>query len=71
MTELKNFMYELHRYADQTHTLKDAYEKLSQEEKQQVMDTAPSSIRSPEQFFHPVFSWLESMHNEFEVKNED
>lgn len=33
MTELKNFMYELHRYADQTHTLKDAYEKLPEAEK--------------------------------------
>ncbi|CDO02401.1 multi-sensor signal transduction multi-kinase [Oceanobacillus picturae] len=71
MTELKNFLYELHRYADQTHTLKDAYEKLPEAEKQKVMKTAPASVRSPEEFFHPVFSWLESMHSEFEVENEE
>ncbi|WP_404459111.1 hypothetical protein [Oceanobacillus kapialis] len=71
MTELKNFMYELHRYADQTHTLKDAYEKLSEEEKHKIMEAAPASVRSPEEFFHPVFSWLESVHSKFEVENEE
>ncbi|CDQ40282.1 MULTISPECIES: hypothetical protein [Virgibacillus] len=66
MTELKDFVYELHRYADQTHTLKDKYEKLTDDEKEFVMSTAPEDIETPNQQHHPVFSWLENLQNQID-----
>ncbi|MEC5426034.1 hypothetical protein QGM71_21525 [Virgibacillus sp. C22-A2] len=69
MVELKDFIYELHRYANQTHTLKDKYEKLTESEKDMVMEAAPENLQSPDEVFHPVFQWLETMHNRFSVKD--
>lgn len=60
---LQDFIYELHRYADQAHVLKDKYEKLSETEKALVMDAAPPSLRTPEEHFQPVYQWLETINN--------
>ncbi|WP_244527647.1 hypothetical protein [Virgibacillus chiguensis] len=63
MTEYSDFMYELHKYATQTHALKDKFEKLSAEEKQVVIHAAPEEITNPERIHHPVFQWLENLQN--------
>ncbi|MBR3120025.1 hypothetical protein [Oceanobacillus profundus] len=62
MQELQNFVYELQRYADQTHTLKDAFEKLSETEKELVMNVAPPRLKAPNEYFQPVYEWLEAIH---------
>ncbi|WP_010649602.1 hypothetical protein [Oceanobacillus massiliensis] len=59
--KLQDFVYELHRYAEQTHVLKDKYEKLSENEKILVMDAAPPSLKTPQEYFQPVYEWLESV----------
>ncbi|WP_373895865.1 hypothetical protein ACUL41_11255 [Virgibacillus natechei] len=69
MMELNAFMSELRGYAEQTHKLKDHYEKLSESEKKLVMDTAPDHLDSPEEIFHPVFRWLENLQAELDVKD--
>ena len=61
MKELQDFIYELHRYADQTHILKDAYERLNDEAKQKLMALAPDSLRTPSEYFNPVYEWLEAV----------
>ncbi|MFS0752005.1 hypothetical protein [Oceanobacillus sp. 1P07AA] len=58
--ELQDFIYELHKYAEQTHVLKDKFEKLSETEKQLVMNAAPDSLKTPNEYFHPVYEWLEN-----------
>ncbi|MBY7143793.1 hypothetical protein KFZ56_12200 [Virgibacillus sp. NKC19-3] len=68
--ELHAFMSELRGYAEQTHELKDHYEKLSETEKKLVMDAAPDHLDSPEEIFHPVFRWLQNLQNELDMKNE-
>lgn len=62
MQELQDFIYELQRYADQTHVLKDKFEKLSEAEKEMVMNAAPPSLYSPQEYFQPVYQWLEAVH---------
>ncbi|WP_249869934.1 hypothetical protein [Oceanobacillus saliphilus] len=59
--KLQDFVYELHRYADQTHVLKDKFEKLSDTEKKLVMDAAPPGLSTPEEYFQPVYQWLETV----------
>jgi hypothetical protein len=71
MEELNDFLYELKKYAGQTHTLKDKYEKLSEMEKKTVMDAAPDNLKSPDQFFQPVFEWLETMYEEMGIREEE
>jgi len=71
MEELNDFLYELKKYAGQTHTLKDKYEKLSEMEKKTVMDAAPDDFKSPDQYFQPVFEWLETMYEEMDIKEEE
>ncbi|WP_067730074.1 hypothetical protein [Oceanobacillus damuensis] len=60
---LQDFVYELHRYAEQTHVLKDKFEKLTETEKKLVMDAAPPDLRTPEEYFQPVYDWLETVNN--------
>jgi len=45
MQELQDFIYELYRYADQTHVLKDKYKKLSKAEKEMIRNAAPPSLK--------------------------
>jgi hypothetical protein len=70
MEELNDFLYELKNYAGQTHALKDKYEKLSEAEKKIVMDAAPDSLKSPDQYFQPVFKWLETMYETIDIREE-
>ncbi|MFZ3579673.1 hypothetical protein [Virgibacillus sp. DJP39] len=58
MVELKDFVYELQRYADQTHVLKDKFEKLSEDEKVMVLRNAPENQPTPEEHYKLVFKWL-------------
>ncbi|WP_240510203.1 hypothetical protein [Virgibacillus profundi] len=51
--------------------LKDHFEKLSESEKRLVMDAAPENLKSPKEHFHPVFLWLENLHEKLGIKNED
>ncbi|OZU90480.1 hypothetical protein CIL03_04860 [Virgibacillus indicus] len=71
MTELKEFIYELQRYANQTHILRDHYEKLSESEKKLVMEAAPESLKSPREHFQPVFTWLENVHDKLGITHEE
>ncbi|WP_404452434.1 hypothetical protein LG329_18905 [Virgibacillus necropolis] len=71
MIELKDFVYELHRYADQTHILKDKYEKLSNEEKIMILKTAPVNQPTPEEHYELVFRWLEKVQSEFGVTEKE
>ncbi|WP_164217888.1 hypothetical protein [Virgibacillus sp. YIM 98842] len=71
MEELNDFLYELKKYAGQTHTLKDKYEKLNEAEKKKVMDAAPDNLSAPDQFFQPVFEWLEAMYESMDVREEE
>ncbi|GAB3068373.1 hypothetical protein [Virgibacillus ainsalahensis] len=70
MIELKSFMHELERYADQTHNLKDKFEMLSEAEKEMVMEAAPASLKQPDEYFHPVYEWLENMRTNLDGKTE-
>ncbi|ASN05924.1 hypothetical protein [Virgibacillus necropolis] len=67
MLELKDFVYELHRYADQTHILKDKYEKLSEAEKAMVVKHAPINQPTPEEHYELVYRWLEKVQSEVGV----
>ncbi|MFC4024263.1 hypothetical protein ACFOUV_10705 [Oceanobacillus longus] len=60
---LQDFIYELHRYAEQTHVLKDKFEKLSETEKALIMDAAPPGLKTPEEYFEPVYQWLENVNH--------
>ncbi|MGY0692216.1 hypothetical protein ACW2QC_05400 [Virgibacillus sp. FSP13] len=60
-TELKDFLYELKNYADQTHILKDKYEKLPDNEQKLVMQHTPDAHLSPLTQDKLVFRWLGSM----------
>ncbi|GAB3793025.1 hypothetical protein [Virgibacillus kimchii] len=71
MEEINDFLYELKKYAGQTHSLKETYEKLSEAEKRKVMDAAPNSLQSPEEIFQPVFEWLETMYTKVDIKEEN
>ncbi|MFA1818731.1 hypothetical protein ACDX78_00790 [Virgibacillus oceani] len=71
MEELNDFLYELNKYAGQTHILKDKYEKLSEMEKKEVMDAAPDSLKSPDQSYQPVFEWLETMYEKMDIREEE
>ncbi|TQS75720.1 hypothetical protein DX933_05455 [Ornithinibacillus gellani] len=62
MSELNDFLYELNRYAQQAHILKDCYEKLTESEKKLVMDQAPAQQLPPDTFFHQSIDWVEAMH---------
>lgn len=67
MLELKDFVYELHRYAGQTHTLKDKFEKLTEAEKGMVLKHAPVNQPTPEEHYKLVFHWLEKVQDEVGV----
>jgi len=71
MEELNDFLYELKKYAGQTHMLKEKYEKLNEAEKKKVMDAAPDNVRAPDQFFQPVFDWLEAMYESMDINEEE
>ncbi|MEN1967044.1 hypothetical protein WMZ97_03100 [Lentibacillus sp. N15] len=60
-TELKDFLYELGNYVDKTHTLKDKYETLTDEEKALVMEHAPIDQLSPMAQDKLAFEWLSAM----------
>lgn len=64
MIELKDFVYELQRYADQTHILKDKFEKLPEEQKAAVLKYAPENQPNPEEHYRLVFKWLEMVQAE-------
>ncbi|MFC2950271.1 hypothetical protein [Virgibacillus sediminis] len=63
MEHLKVFMNELEKFAQQTHSLKDQFEKLSDSEKELVMKAAPHSIKEPQEYYTPVYKWLENLQN--------
>lgn len=67
MIELQDFVYELHRYADQTHVLKDKFEKLPEAEKAMVLKHAPANQPTPEEHYKLVFNWLEKIQAEANV----
>jgi hypothetical protein len=71
MTELKDFMYELGRYAEHMHILKDRFESLTEVEKKLVMEEAPDGLRSPEERFVLVHQWMEALHNRLGIENEE
>jgi hypothetical protein len=71
MEALEDFLYELKKYAGQTHTLKETYEKLNEAEKRKVMDAAPDSLQTPEEVFQPVFTWLESMYKILDIEEDE
>lgn len=60
-SEVKDFLYELGKYADQTHILKDAYERLTDSEKALVMENSPNDQRSPIAQDKLAFEWLSTM----------
>lgn len=64
MIELDDFVYELERYADQTHNLKDKFEKLPEEQKAVVLKYAPENQPTPEEHYKLVFNWLEKVQAE-------
>lgn len=61
MDELRNFIYELRGFAQQSHDLKDAYDMLTEEQKQMIMDLSPGDRLSPEQLFQEAFQWFETV----------
>lgn len=71
MEALNDFLYELKKHAGQTHMLKDKYEKLSEAEKVKVMDAAPDSLEAPDEYFQPVFEWLEAMYETMDIREEE
>ncbi|MBM7598759.1 hypothetical protein JOC34_001116 [Virgibacillus halotolerans] len=71
MTELKDFMYELGRYAEQMHVLKDRYENLTEAEKKLVMEEAPEDLSSPQERFVQVFRWMEELQERLGIENEE
>lgn len=71
MTELKDFMYELGRYAEQMHILKDRYENLSDSEKRLLMEEAPEGLSSPEERFQQVHEWMEDLHQRLGIENRE
>ncbi|AIF43916.1 hypothetical protein [Virgibacillus sp. SK37] len=71
MVELDDFLYDFHRFANETHNLKDKYEKLPPDVKQKIIDAAPESIKSPNELYHSVFTWLERIDKEMNVTDRD
>lgn len=71
MTELKDFMYELGRYAEQMHILKDGYQSLSESEKKLIMEEAPDGLSSPEERFLLIHEWMENLHKRLGIENRD
>lgn len=71
MTELKDFMYELGRYAEQMHVLRDRYENLTEAEKKLVMEEAPEDLSSPQERFVQVFRWMEELQERLGIENEE
>ncbi|WP_430786262.1 hypothetical protein VBD025_13335 [Virgibacillus flavescens] len=71
MIELQDFVYELQRYADQTHVLKDKFEKLPEKQKKMVLDHAPNNQPNPEEHYKLVFNWLEKVQEEAGVAEKE
>lgn len=71
MIELQDFVYELQRYADQTHVLKDKFEKLPETQKKMVLENAPANQPTPEEHYRLVFSWLEKVQAETGVAEKE
>lgn len=69
-SELKNFLYELGNYANHTHILKDAYEKLSDSEKALVAENSPNDQVSPIAQDKLAFEWLSTIQTGIEEKNQ-
>ncbi|MFC3039911.1 hypothetical protein ACFOGI_06565 [Virgibacillus xinjiangensis] len=63
MQHLQIFINELEKHAQQTHRLKDQFEKLSDSEKELVMTAAPHSLKEPQEYYIPVYKWLENLQN--------
>ncbi|GGB53375.1 hypothetical protein F3157_20985 [Virgibacillus dakarensis] len=68
--ELKDFLYELGKYADQTHILKDKYEKLADDEKVFVLQHSPDNQLSPIVQDKLAFDWLSTMQQEIGAADE-
>ncbi|GGD29522.1 hypothetical protein [Pontibacillus salipaludis] len=61
MSEMKNFMYELNQFMKWSEEMKDAYERLSEEEQLLVNKHTPFT-ETPRQLNKEVTKWYESMH---------
>lgn len=68
--ELEGFMYELGRYAEHMHVLRDTFESLSESERQLIMEEAPEQLKSPEERFVLVYDWMDKLHKRLGIKNE-
>ncbi|WP_053219835.1 hypothetical protein [Virgibacillus senegalensis] len=69
MLELQDFLYELNKYMDQTSILKDAYNRLSDSEKQFVLSQSPNQT-PPDVLAEDATKWLSAMQTEMGISNE-
>ena len=67
LSQLQDFLYELNRYTTQAHILKDTYDKLSEAEKQRLMNHAPITSDPPDVLFEQTVEWIESLNEHFGV----
>lgn len=67
LKEIQDFLYELNKYTTQAHTLKDCFEKLSDSEKDMIMNHAPEMKEPPDIAFQQTVQWLQSLNAYFAV----
>ncbi|WP_010530377.1 hypothetical protein [Lentibacillus jeotgali] len=65
--EMEDFLYELKNHVEQTHTFKDAFERLTPEEQNKVAELAPSGWLMPPKEQQTIIDWLEQMQIEFGI----
>ncbi|QTM99256.1 hypothetical protein ERJ70_08040 [Sediminibacillus dalangtanensis] len=70
MLELQDFLYELNKYMDQSSILKDAYNRLSDTEKQLVLSQSPTQT-PPDELAENATKWLSAMQKEMGVTGDE
>ncbi|WP_371068437.1 hypothetical protein [Sediminibacillus sp. JSM 1682029] len=70
MLELQDFLYELNKYMDQSSTLKDAFNRLTETEKQLVLSQSPTHT-SPVELAENAIKWHTAMQKEMGVTGEE
>lgn len=65
MNEMQNFLFHLNKYVEYATEMRDAYERLSTEQQQLVIESSPTQ-ESPETVSQKSYTWLENFNKKVE-----